>query len=155
MRSKLLVAAGVAISCSALAIGGAFAAKPKKSKFIVEATMNGGKVVSGGDPDASGTASLTFKKKKDRVCYSIVYQQTETANAGILGAAPKGQEGDTAVQLFRGVADPSPANGCVRAPSKKTVRAIEETPKNYFVALENNAHPTGALRGQLRHDNNK
>ena len=51
--------------------------------------MNGGKVVSGGDPDASGTASLTFKKKKDRVCYSIVYQQTETARRGSSAQRPR------------------------------------------------------------------
>ena len=153
-RASIALAAFVAVVCLALTANAVFAAKPKRSKFVATATMNGAKVVSGGDVDATGDASLTFKKKKDRVCFSITYSKMNTATGGFLGDGAKREEGDVVVNLFSS-SEPSPAKGCVRAPSKKTVQALEKTPKDFFVALTNSEHPKGAVRGQLRHTNNR
>jgi hypothetical protein len=75
-----------------------------------------------------------------------------TATGGFLGDGARREEGDQVVDLFNG-SEPSPAKGCIRAPSKKTVQRLEKTPKDFFVALTNSEFPKGAIRGQLRHTN--
>jgi hypothetical protein len=148
---RIAIAAALAASCSVALIAVADAARPKKSKFIVESKLSGKKVVQNGDPNARGEASLTFKKKKDRVCFDITYERMATATKGILGEGAKHEVGDDVLTLFT-LSEPSPAKGCIRALSKKEVRAIEKDPKDYFVTLEDKKHPDGAIRGQLRHD---
>ena len=129
--------------------GLAQAARPKKSEFVVSAAMSGKKVVANGDRDAKGRASLTFKKKKDRVCFDITYSGMDTARRGILGKGAKHERGDNVLTLFS-LSKSSPATGCLRALSKKEIERIEKRPKDYFITLENKAHPDGAIRGQLR-----
>ncbi len=129
--------------------GIAAAAHPKRSRFVVSAAMSGNKVVANGDPNAKGKASLTFKKKKDRVCFDITYSGMETARRGILGEGSKHERGDNILTLFS-LAEESPAKGCIRALSKRTIDDIEKAPKDFFVTLENKEHPDGAIRGQLR-----
>lgn len=148
---RIVTAAALALGCSAALIGNAGAAHPKKSKFVVSAKMSGKKVVQNGDPNARGDASLTFKKKKDRVCFDITYRGMATASRGILGEGAKHDTGDEILTLFS-LSEPSPAKGCIRALNKKTVDKIEKNPKDYFVTLEDKKHPDGAVRGQLRHD---
>lgn len=151
-RKYWALALVVALVGSTAAVTVALAANSSKGNFRTEASMNGRKVISGGDTDGKGDAEIVFKKKKDRVCYEISYRRIQTANKGILGEGRSGREGDVVVTLFRGT-EKSPVEDCIRAPSKKTIKKIEETPKDYFVALENNEHPRGAIRGQLRHRN--
>jgi hypothetical protein len=74
----------------------------------------------------------------------------ETATRGILGEGSKHEVGDDILTLFS-LDEESPAKGCIRALSKRTVRKIERRPKDYFVTLEDKDHPDGAIRGQLRH----
>jgi hypothetical protein len=54
--------------------------------------------------------------------------------------------------LFRGT-ERSPVSDCLKGISKGEIRDIEKQPKDFFVALENNEFPRGAIRGQLRHRN--
>lgn len=135
----------LALICAGLAQ----AAHPRKSKFVVSASMSGKKVVANGDTNAKGRASLTFKKKKDRVCFDITYSGMDTARRGILGEGAKHERGDNVLTLFS-LSKSSPAKGCLRALSKRDIDDIEKTPKDYFITLENKAHPDGAIRGQLR-----
>ena len=97
---RIAIAAALAVSCSVALIAVADAARPKKSKFIVESKMSGKKVVQNGDPNARGDASLTFKKKKDRVCFDITYEGMATATRGILGEGAKHEVGDDVLTLF-------------------------------------------------------
>ena len=147
-RFRLPIAVGLilALTCAGMAL----AAHPKRSKFLVSASMSGKKVIANGDPDAKGRVSLTFKKKKDRVCFDIEYSGMATATRGILGEGAKHERGDNVLTLFS-LSKQSPAKGCLRALSKRTIDRIEKAPKDFFVTLENKEHPDGAVRGQLRH----
>ncbi|MEA2346268.1 MAG: hypothetical protein QOG62_55 [Thermoleophilaceae bacterium] len=145
LRIPIAVLLVVVLAC----VGLAQAAHPKKSKFVVSATMSGNKVVANGDPDAKGKASLTFKKKKDRVCFDIDYSGMSTATRGVLGEGKKHERGDNILTLFS-LSKESPAKGCLRALNKNTIDDIERRPKDFFVTLENKDHPDGAVRGQLR-----
>jgi hypothetical protein len=111
--------------------------------FVV--TLTGAAEVPGpGDPDGTGTTTLSVNLGQQQVCW-----QTEWANI----AAP------TAAHIHRGAVDVAGpvvvpllpvAGGCTSNVSRDVLRAILTNPENYYVNVHNPPFPAGAIRGQLR-----
>ena len=96
-------------------------------------------------------ASLTFKKKKDRVCFDITYDGHGTATRGILARARSTRRRQCAHRSFslcERRRRPRAASCC--ALRRSDITAIEKAPKDCFCTLEDKEHPDGAIRGQLR-----
>ena len=149
LRVPMAVLLALALGCAGLAQ----AAHPKKSKFVVSASMSGKKVVANGDPNAKGHASLTFKKKKDRVCFDIDYSGMDIATRGILGEGAKHDRGDNVLTLFS-LSKSSPARGCLRALSKHDHRRHREDPQGLLrdardQGSSRRGHPRAASRPEL------
>jgi hypothetical protein len=148
-RRRGLTATVVGLISAALAlavVGGAFAAKSIKET----ANLSGQNEVPPADPDGSGTADVTLKKKKGEVCFDITFQGIQNPVAGHIHKGGAGVNGPIKVLFFE---DPnglsSPISGCVDA-KKNLIKKIGEKPKKWYVNLHTEDFPAGAIRGQLK-----
>ena len=112
--------------------------------------LTGAAEVPPGDPEGSGTATITVNPGQEEVCWEI------TA-AGILLPA-------TAAHIHVGAAGTAPPNNVVvtlSAPDasgfssgcttveREVALAILKNPENYYVNVHTREFPPGAIRGQL------
>lgn len=105
-----------------------------------------------GDPDASGTASLTLNQGQGEVCFDLSWAGIDgTVVAAHIHVAPAGVAGPIVVPLFMGVAlgGTDSASGCIAGVSEDLVKAIRQGPENYYVNVHSTVFPAGAARGQL------
>jgi hypothetical protein len=114
----------------------------------LRASMNGDKEVPKGDEDGRGTARITTNRARGRVCFRIRLSNVGTVAAGHIHKGRAGKAGDIVVPLFdEPTAQP---RGCATGVSKAVIRDINRHPGRYYVNVHNEAHPAGAVRGQLR-----
>jgi hypothetical protein len=114
-------------------------------------TLTGASEVPGpGDPDASGTASLTLNPGQGEVCFDLVWALIDgTVFAAHIHAAQAGVAGPVVVPLFSGsFAGTDSASACVAA-DRSLLLAIVQNPENYYVNVHSSVFPGGAVRGQL------
>jgi hypothetical protein len=122
--------------------GGALAADTP-----LKATMNGKSEVPKGDPDGTGTATLTPNSTKGQVCYTIKLTKVGTVTQGHIHKGPPGKAGPIVVPLFAKAA--TQPKGCANGVKKALITAIEKNPAAYYVNVHNKKYPGGAVRGQL------
>ena len=114
-------------------------------------TLTGANEVPGpGDPDASGTASLTLNVGQGEVCFDLAWAAIDgTVVAAHIHAAQAGVAGPVVVPLFSGgFAGTDSASACVSA-DRSLLLAIVQSPQNYYVNVHSTVFPAGAVRGQL------
>jgi hypothetical protein len=151
----VLTATAVLVVLSAVSV----AAAPRSFTFTVPLT--GAQEVGGGDPNATGTATLTLSPGGKQVCYTISWSNVGNSEAdrvwgGHIHNAPAGVNGDIFIHLFGG--PPASMNtdfpgtattsGCVDATSSQIAQIIAR-PSQYYVNIHSNDYPGGAIRGQL------
>ncbi len=155
-RSRLLplLLAGLA----SLVIAGVALAKSDNARmFTFTTTLSGAEEVNAagvpnqGDPDGSGTATLTFNPGQKAICYTITLagitpNADGTPFAAHIHEAPAGVNGPVVVPL--GPLSLGTTSGCVPAESR-TIAGIIADPTGYYVNVHNTEFPGGALRGQL------
>ena len=103
-------------------------------------------ILTGGDPDGTGTAKLTFNPGKNQVCYELTVDKIAPANGAHIHSGIAGQSGPPVVTLT------PPANGSSKecAPlEQEKIMDIIKNPGNYYVNVHNAEFPNGTLRGQL------
>jgi CHRD domain-containing protein len=108
--------------------------------------MTGPVEVPPGDPDGTGTATITLDATKGEVCVDFTVADIETATAAHIHDGGVGVAGPIVVDLP--VPATGTAKGCVAADAA-LVTAIIADPAAYYVNVHNNAYPKGALRAQL------
>ena len=152
----VLTTAAVLVSLSAASV----AAAPRSFTFTV--MMTGAQEPGGtGDPNASGSATLTLSPGAKEVCYALSWANVGNTTddrvwGGHIHIGPAGVNGDIFIHLFGG--PPAEMNtsflgtdstsGCVDAPSSAIARVIAN-PSGYYVNIHSNDYPGGAIRGQL------
>ena len=110
-------------------------------------TLTGAAEVPGpGDPDGTGTASLTLNHGQGEICFELTVTGIAPATAAHIHFAPVGVAGPVVVPLTPPTSGSS--SGCVSA-DRDLVKAIIQNPENYYVNVHNAQYPAGALRGQL------
>jgi hypothetical protein len=105
-----------------------------------------------GDPDGSGTASITLNQGLGEVCFELAWQDVDgTVFAGHIHVAPAGSPGPIVVPLFSGsFAGTDSVSGCVENVDPDLIKAIRHDPAAYYVNIHSRPNfPGGALRGQL------
>ncbi|MDT0166613.1 CHRD domain-containing protein [Actinotalea sp. AC32] len=126
-------AACVALASPAAAVGG----RP----FTVELT-GAAEVPGPGDPDGSGTATLTVNPGRGEVCWSIDVSDIADPLAAHIHVGAVDVAGPVVVPL-----DPN-APGCATV-DRELAREIVRDPSAYYVNVHNAEYPAGAVRGQL------
>jgi hypothetical protein len=133
---------------SAMTIGAsAFAQTAADGGRKLQTSLTGAAEVPGpGDPDGTGTASVTVNPGQNRVCYELAVSNIDAANAAHIHEAAAGAAGPVVV----GLTAPSDgdSSGCVDV-TRELALEILKRPQDYYVNVHNAAFPAGAVRGQL------
>lgn len=132
----------LALLAAATAAAPALAADP----VTIKVAMTGAAEVPAGDPDGTGTASVTIDAAKGQVCYTLSVAGIDTATMAHIHKGAPGVAGPVVVPL-----DPpatGSSTGC-KPVDPAVITAILATPSDYYVNIHNAAFPKGALRGQL------
>jgi hypothetical protein len=107
--------------------------------------LNGAQESPKGDPNGTGTASVTLKPGSGKVCFKLTWHSIGNPTASHIHSGKKGVAGPVVVPFFGGAPKHT---GCVSA-SKSLIRKIIRSPAGYYVNIHNAKYPGGALRGQL------
>lgn len=104
-----------------------------------------------GDPDGSGTGSITVNVGQDRVCWNFTVSNIDPPTRGHIHKAAAGANGGIVVDFFNAAAGQvGPLSGCTtQALGKDLLKDIIQNPSDYYLNLHNPAFPAGAIRGQL------
>ena len=101
-----------------------------------------------GDPDGSGTASITLNPGQEEVCWEIhVSNIALPATGAHIHLAPAGSPGPVVVPLSAPDATGHSA-GC-RTVAQDLIKNIMKNPQDYYINVHSTEHPAGAVRGQL------
>ncbi|CAN5675078.1 CHRD domain-containing protein [soil metagenome] len=139
-----LVALALAGAASAAKLDGA-----DRGGRPLSTTLTGAAEVPGpGDPNGSGTATITVNPGRGEICYELgVEGITLPATGAHIHVGPVGESGDVVVPLMT-PGDNGTSSGCAEV-SRELALAIIQNPENYYVNVHNDDFPAGAIRGQL------
>jgi hypothetical protein len=116
--------------------------------LLVTADLTGAAEVPGpGDPDGSGTASVTLNHGQGEVCFEITVADIDPAFAAHIHIGTADVAGGVVVGLTAPTTGFS--SGCVSGVDRDLIKAIQQNPAGYYVNVHNAPFPPGALRGQL------
>lgn len=142
---SIFIAAAVSISAAvALASGRPLAT-----------SLSGAEEVSPnvGDPDGTGTATLTLNAGQEEVCYELTWEDLDgTVQRAHIHEAPAGSNGGITVSLFEGQSFPGTgsASGCdLGDATRDEIQRILNDPSGFYVNIHDTVRPGGAIRGQL------
>jgi hypothetical protein len=101
-----------------------------------------------GDPDGSGSATLTVNPGQREVCYELsVKDITLPASGAHIHVGEAGETGPVVVPLTPPDAS-GVSSGCTEV-SRELALAIIQEPEAYYVNVHTSDFPGGAIRGQL------
>ncbi|WP_340588480.1 CHRD domain-containing protein [Erythrobacter alti] len=152
MKHGLSLAATAAAS---LALAGCATLEEAVAEEIAEtyyATLTGAAEVGGGDTDGYGTAEISISDELGQVCWDI----NDVRGIGPITAAhihrgAAGVDGPVVFTLRRD--NTGDYTGCTDA-SEWTQEFLEAAPGAFYVNVHTAEFPNGAIRGQLRDDDN-
>lgn len=137
--------AAILAMLAALALAGVAMAK----EVTLSTTLSGGATETPpGDPDGSGTASLTIDPDSGKVCWNISVSNIADATQSHIHVGAAGVSGDVVVPLdvdgFSGS-----TQGCIEGQDKALLGKIIANPAGYYVNVHTADYKPGAVRGQL------
>jgi hypothetical protein len=142
-RTSFLLMLAV-LAAGLMSAGAVFAATT-----TLKATLNGGSAETPvGDPDGSGTASITIDPLTRQVCWNITVTNIAPAVASHIHTGAAGVSGGVVVPLDTAGFTGS-TTGCVAAPAAADLQAILANPAGFYVNVHTADFPSGAVRGQL------
>jgi hypothetical protein len=137
----VLTSVGLLLACVSSA-----SAEPSGVPFTVELTgaaeVNAQGEPNQGDPDGSGTATLTINPGLGQLCWTIEVAGVDPITAAHIHVAPATAPGPVVVPL-------NPYTGGCTNIDLELALAIITDPGSYYVNVHNATYPAGALRGQL------
>ncbi len=133
----------------ALLAGLALAGVASAKTVALSATLAGGATETPpGDPDGSGTATITIDLDTGKVCWDISVTNIAAATQSHIHVGAAGVSGDVVVPLdvdgFSGS-----TTGCIEGQDKALLAKIIANPAGYYVNVHTADFKPGAVRGQL------
>ena len=128
----------------------AFAAPAAQQSVALMAELRGGpeEVPNPGDPDGTGSATVTLDMAGGQITFSInTANLTLPASAAHIHEGERGVAGPVVVPLTAPGADGT-ATGSVAADAALMQR-IQQNPAGFYVNVHTSDYPSGAVRGQL------
>lgn len=133
------------LAASAALIAGSAIASDGGRKL--QTSLTGAAEVPGpGDPDGSGTATVSVNPGQKRICYKLSVSNIAPATAAHIHEAPAGVAGPVIITLSAPTGGSS--SGCVTVTRDLALEILKD-PADYYVNVHNTAFPRGAVRGQL------
>ena len=157
-RSRLLLSLALA-ALVALALAGAASAarldvadhggRSFSTVLTGEAEVNNEGVPNQGDPDGSGTATITVNPGQEEVCFELSVADIDTPTGAHIHEGAAGTNGPVVVGLepLPSTGDSS-SSGCVSLDRQEIIEILRD-PSNYYVNVHTGDFPDGAIRGQL------
>jgi CHRD domain len=136
----LIASVGVVLACVVSASADA-AGRPFTVDLTGAAEVNAQGVPNQGNPDGTGTATLSVNPGTGEVCWTIEVAGVEPIAAAHIHVAPSTEPGPIVVDL-------DSDTGCTDI-DRDLALAIITDPSSYYVNVHNMEFPAGALRGQL------
>ena len=144
IRQIVLIALTVLVLTSIAADGG----RQFTTTMTGAAEVNAQGVPNQGDPDGSGTATITLNYGQGTICWELsVSGITLPAAAAHIHEAPVTAPGPVVVPLSAPDASGF-ASGCATV-DRDQIKDIIQHPEEYYVNVHNADFNAGALRGQL------
>jgi hypothetical protein len=141
---RVVVALSAVLAVSTLALGPAAMAGGR----AFSTALTGAEEVPGpGDPDGSGTVSITLNQGQGEVCFELSVQDIAPATAAHIHVGAAGIAGPVVVGLTPPTSGSS--SGCVTGVAEDLIKDIRQNPEAYYVNVHNAEFPAGAVRGQL------
>jgi PKD repeat protein len=103
---------------------------------------------SAGDPDGTGSASITVYPATAILCFDITVSGVEPTQAGHVHLGARGANGPPVVNLYSSTGTGSRIRDCVPA-DPVTIDGLIRNPRGYYIQLHNGPYPLGVVRGQL------
>jgi len=103
-----------------------------------------------GDPDGSGTATVSFAKQEDgayEVCWDMAYTGIATPTAAHIHPGAAGAANSPVIDF--GVPTPNSFKGCLPNQAATVVDPILAAPSAFYVNVHTGEFPNGAIRAQL------
>ena len=159
MKQRRLLAALLLAALAALALAGpASAAKLDGADHggrLFTTTLSGAEEIDpitgalgAGDPDGSGSATLTVNPGQEEVCYELSAEDIVLPAIGAhIHVGDAGENGPVVVPLTPPDAS-GVSSGCADV-SRELALAIIRNPEGYYVNVHTTDFPNGAIRGQL------
>ena len=141
-RSAAMVLSAFAILAFAAPAAADDGGRPFTTTLTGAAEVNAQGVPNQGDPDGTGTATITVNPGQSEVCWTISVSGVEPITAAHIHVAPPTTTGPVVVPL-----NPY-AGGCTDV-ARDIALAIIQNPDAYYINVHNVPYPAGALRGQL------
>lgn len=101
-----------------------------------------------GDPDGSGSATVTLDPETGEVCYEVTVAGIDKPSAMHIHEGPPGEAGPVVVTLKEPATGDGSSEDCTSA-EPDLVQRIADTPEDFYVNVHNQAFPGGAVRGNL------
>jgi len=143
-RSTLALGTVLGILASLALVGGALAAETTLTATLAGVTEGD----NPGDPDGSGTASITVDPATGEVCWDLTATGTMPITQSHIHTGAAGVSGGVLVPLdtdgFTGSSE-----GCVADQPAAALNSILANPADFYVNLHTGDFPAGAIRGQL------
>lgn len=143
-RTRLAFATIVALVGVLTLAGGVIAAPTTLST-----TLQGGAAeVPPGDPDGSGSASVTLDPATGEACWNFTTMNVGPGTQSHIHEGAAGVAGPVVVPLdVDGFQESS--EGCATGQDAALLQRIIDNPAAFYVNVHTEAHPGGAVRGQL------
>ncbi|MBA3943509.1 MAG: CHRD domain-containing protein [Herpetosiphonaceae bacterium] len=148
MNKRSFSLMGLVMAVIFLAAATASFAAPSRAVTQLTATLKGTDETKGGEPNGTGTATLSIDSTANSISYTIkVTGATLPMKAGHIHEGAAGVAGPVVQPL--GAPDASgTATGTVTS-TADLIQKILANPAGYYVNVHNAPYPDGAMRGQL------
>ncbi|AIT80586.1 CHRD domain-containing protein [Novosphingobium pentaromativorans] len=136
-----------ALSILALAAVSSAASAAEAADHTYKATLSGEQETKGGDPDGTGTVTVTVSSGLDKLCYDVGgIENLSPITAAHIHKAAAGQDGPPVLTLE--AAEDGGFKGCVKGP-EWLPDAVASGFAGYYVNVHTGDYPAGAIRAQL------
>jgi hypothetical protein len=122
---------------------------PQNQRATLYVSLNGLQEVPGpGDADGNGTAEINVRPAEAQICWELHARQIDAATAAHIHRGAEGVAGPVVLTLTTPDAA-GHSQGCAIV-DPALAREVAYAGHLFYLNVHNAAHPSGAIRGQLR-----
>lgn len=153
MRARNIIfgVAGVAAALGVVSLEA-----PARADELFAVMVGGNQIPTGsGSVNGHGTASV-MNAGNGKICFAALVAGTDHPVEFHIHSGVAGANGPNIINfVFPGgpiqfpPGNPTTASGCVTGVPKTTIKAILQTPRNFYINVHTKQFPEGAIRGQL------
>jgi hypothetical protein len=114
---------------------------------VLHSFLSGANVVPGPGADKASGLATVIASQPSTICAMVTASGVGDAPSAHIHQGVAGTEGPIVVSLLPMVAGSS--SGCVHDVDRGLIVDMAKHPEQYYVAVHDAAHPSGAVRGQL------